>query len=321
MTTVAITGAGGYIAGQLISFLDSRKWCRKIIGTDIVVPKAKSDKLEFHPYDIRNPDLINFWQGQKIDTLVHLAFIVDPIHDENRMYDVNVNGTRNVLQICGKLKIPHIIVASSGTAYGAWPDNPPALKEDDPIRIFPPSFSYAHHKGLVEQDLAMYIQDHPETIFNIVRPCVVYGPHTDNYLSRYLKKMPMIFLADSLDPDLQFVHEADVAALFSLLIEKKIPGAFNVAGDGVIKISEIAAMIGKRTQIIPKKLYTILIRLLWRLHVKSVEAPAGSIDYTSYPWVLDTTRAKDELGWQPRYDSRQTLQIMLETHGYRTRSI
>ena len=131
----------------------------------------------------------------------------------------------------------------------------------------------------------------------------------------------MIFLADGLEPDLQFVHEADVATLFSLLIEKKIPGAFNVSGDGVIKISEIAAMIGKRTQKIPKKLYALLIRLLWRLHVKSVEAPAGSIDYTAYPWVLDTTRAKNELGWQPRYDSRQTLQIMLRTHGYRTRSI
>ncbi len=321
MTNVAITGAGGYIAGQLISFLNNKKWCRSIIGTDIVTPKIKSDKLVFYPNDIRDPGLFDLWPGDKIDVLVHLAFIVDPIHDEKKMYDVNVNGTRNVLQVCDKFNIPHVIVASSGTAYGAWPDNPPALKEDDPIRTFPPSFNYAHHKGLVEQDFATYIKAHPETIFNIVRPCVVYGPRTDNYLSRYLKNMPVIFLADGLDPDLQFVHEADVAALFSLLIEKKIPGAFNVAGDGVIKTSEIAAMIGKKTLKIPKKLYALLVRILWHLHVKTVEAPAGCIDYTTHPWVLDTTRAKNELGWQPRYNSNQALQIMLKTHGYQPGSI
>ena len=118
------------------------------------------------------------------------------------------------------------------------PDNPKFLKEDDPIRIFPPKFSYAHHKGLIEQHSAEFIRQHPEVVFNIVRPCVVYGPHTDNYLSRFLKNLPVVFLADGRDPDLQFVHEEDLADLFSLLIEKKVPGAFNAAGDGVVKMWE-----------------------------------------------------------------------------------
>jgi UDP-glucose 4-epimerase len=248
--------------------------------------------------------------------MVQLAFIVDPIHDEKEMYDVNVNGTLNVLRICEALNVPHIIVASSGTAYGAWPDNPTALKEDDPIRIFPPKFSYAHHKGLIEQHCAEFIKRHPDIIFNIVRPCVVYGPHTDNYLSRFLKNMPLVFLADGCDPDLQFVHEEDLAELFSLIIEKKVTGAFNAAGDGVAKISEAAAMIGKITRKIPMRLYSALIWLLWHLHVKIVEAPAGIVDYTSYSWVMDTTRAKDKLGWKPRYTSKETLRIMLETHDY-----
>ena len=316
MSTVAITGAGGYIARQLILSLENQKWCRRILGTDIVEPEVQAGKLEFRNHDIRDPLLFDLWKDQRIDTMVHLAFIVDPIHDVKKMYDVNVNGTRNVLRICEELNIPHIIVASSGTAYGAWPDNPQSLKEDDPIRIFPPKFSYAHHKGLVEQHCADYMAKYPEIIFNIVRPCVVYGPNTDNYLARFLKNLPVVFLADGRDPDLQFVHEDDVAELFSLLIEKKVPGAFNVAGDGVVKISEAGVMIGKRTQKIPRRLYSTLIWLLWHLRIKIVEAPAGIVDYSSYSWVLDTTRAKNKLGWKPRYTSRETLRIMLETHDY-----
>ncbi len=232
MSTVAITGAGGYIARQLILSLENQEWCRKILGTDIVEPGVQAAKFEFRNYDIRDPLLLDFWKDQGVDTLVHLAFIVDPIHDEKKMYDVNVNGTLNVLRICEELNIGHIIVASSGTAYGAWPDNPESLKEDDPIRIFPPKFSYAHHKGLIEQHCAGFIKQHPDVVFNLVRPCVVYGPPY---------------------------------------------GQLSIA---VFKES------------------------------------ARMVDFTSYPWVLDTTRAKTKLGWKPRYTSMETLRIMLETHDY-----
>ena len=150
----------------------------------------------------------------------------------------------------------------------------------------------------------------------MVRPCIVYGPNTDNFLSRFLKNLPVLFLADGCDPDLQFVHEEDVADFFLLLIERKVPGAFNVAGDGVVKFSDVGAKIGKRTQKISKRLYSAIIWLLWHLRVKLVEAPAGIIDYTSYSWTLDTARAKNKLGWQPRYTSMEALQIMLETHDY-----
>ena len=145
------------------------------------------------------------------------------------------------------------------------------MKEDDPIRIFPPKFSYAHHKGLVEQQCAEFIKQHPDIIFNIVRPCVVYGPNTDNYLSRYLKNLPVVFLPDSRDPGLQFVHEDDVARLFALLIKKRISGAFNVAGDGTVKMSEVGAMVGKKALYIPGGLYRAIVWLLWRLRIKIVE--------------------------------------------------
>jgi len=316
MSIVAITGAGGYIGQQLIAYLEKAPWCERIIGTDIVVPGTQADKLLFEKQDIRDPKLAVLWQDHKVDTVVHLAFVLNPIHDEQKMFDINVNGCLNVLQACAALNIQHIIVASSGSAYGAWPDNPPALKESDPIRLFPPTFSYAHHKGIIEGHCQAYSKSHPNTVLNVVRPCIVYGPHADNFLTRFLDNLPVLILADGCDPDMQFVHEADVAEFFTLLIEKKTPGLFNVAGDGLVKLSEVAAMSGKRTLKIPKRLYKGIVGLLWRLRLNIVETPAGIVDYMAYPWVLDIDRAKQELGWQPTYTSRETLRIMLETHGY-----
>ena len=193
MRAVGITGAGGYIGQRLIAYLEEQDWCTRILATDIQAPTVESSKLTFLKKDIREPSLLDFWRDQDVTTVVHLAFVVDPMHDEKLMYDINVNGTLNVLKICEELEVGHVIVASSGTAYGAWPDNPEVIREDDPIRVFPPKFSYAHHKGLVEGHCAEFIEKHPDVIFNIVRPCVVYGPNTDNYLSRLFGRMSFIY--------------------------------------------------------------------------------------------------------------------------------
>jgi len=316
VSLIAITGASGYIGQHLIAHLENQDWCTQILGTDIKEPDIASSKLTFLQRDIRDPFLVDAWKDRQIHTLVHLAFVLNPIHNEKEMFDVNVSGTLNILDICERLAVGHVIVASSATAYGAWPDNPEPITEDDPIRIFPPSFSYAHHKGIVEGHCRDFMARHPDVIFNIVRPCVVYGPNTDNYLSRYVEALPVLPLADGRDPHLQFVHEDDVAEFFALLIEKKIPGAFNLAGDGVIRYSEAAAMIGKQTIRVPHWLLYGMLWLLWHLRVPFVEAPPGIINFTSFPWVMDTTRAKTVLEWKPRYTSRETLRIMYETHGH-----
>ena len=316
MGTVAITGAGGYIGQRLIDHLEKNDSCSRILGTDIREPQIRSDKLTFLKKDIRDYSLFDFWKDQNVETMVHLAFIVDPIHDEKAMYEINVDGTRNLLRICEELKIPQVIVASSGTAYGAWPDNPVPLREEDPIRIFPATMSYAHHKGLNEMYFTDFMKRNPDVIFNIVRPSVVYGPNVDNYLSRFLKALPVVPLIDGLDPDMQLVHEDDVARLFTLLIEKKVQGAFNVAGKGAVSLSRLGAIVGKRTVKVPRWLMFPIASLLWRLKV-IMESPPGLIDYMAYPWVLDLTRARELLGFEPEYSTEETARIMFETHGYK----
>jgi len=314
MKRIAITGAGGYIGQALIKYLDEYDGCDAILGIDLKKPKRHSSRLTFIEKDIRDASLLNDIKNFKVDTLIHLAFVVNPMHNESEMFSINVDGTINILDICSHQGIGHIIVASSGTAYGAWPDNPVPLTENHPIRIFPASFSYAYHKGLNEKHFHSFKQKHPDVLFNIVRPCIVYGPNTDNYLYRYWKTFPFIPLIDGYDADFQFVHETDVASLFTLLIEKQIDGAFNVAGDGAIKVSEVAKMMGKPAFYFPKWMLKSIIWLGW--HARFIfEMPPGTVDFSTYPWILDTQKAKKLLGWQPQYSTRETIEIMYKSKG------
>ncbi|MBF0449850.1 MAG: NAD-dependent epimerase/dehydratase family protein [Candidatus Magnetomorum sp.] len=314
MKRIAITGAGGYIGQALMNYLDGYNGCDAMLGIDLKKPAFHSNRLTFIEKDIRDGSLLNDIKQFSADTMIHLAFVVTPMHDEEEMYSINVNGTLNILDICSRQGIRHIIVASSGTAYGAWPDNPIPLTEEHPIRIFPPSFNYANHKGLNEKHFHAFKQKHPDVLMNIVRPCIVFGPNTNNYLSRYWQSFPFTPLIDGHDPNFQFVHETDVAALFMLLLEKQVDGAFNVAGDGSMRVSDIARMIGKPAFYFPKWMLKSIIWLDWHAHFL-FEMPPGTVDYNTYPWVLDTQRAKKLLGWQPQYSTQKTIEIMFQEKG------
>jgi len=115
------------------------------------------------------------------------------------------------------------------------------------------------------------------------------------------------------DPEMQFVHEEDVADLFSLLIEKRVNGPFNLGGDGVMRFSEVATKAGKKSMYVPTWIMKIAMKILWKMHLL-VEAPPGIMNYIMFPWVVDTTRAKKELGWKPKYNTEETLKIMLENN-------
>ena len=100
MGIYAITGAGGYIGQRIIEYLDRDIHCTEILAIDLIPPSIKSTKTVFQRSDIRDKGLIDFLANYQIDCLVHLAFVVNPMHDEKKMYDINVNGTRNILSIC-----------------------------------------------------------------------------------------------------------------------------------------------------------------------------------------------------------------------------
>jgi len=313
MKTFFITGISGYFGTCICNELLKQDWCQEIYGIDIKKPDVENERVSFYNMDVNSKDLTAKLKELQPDVLIHLAFIVNPMHNEKRMTHINVNGTANVLKASEEAGIPQIMVASSGTAYGAWPDNPVPLKETDPIRTHP-TFRYANDKAAVEELCFHYMERNPHTVFSIIRPCVVYGKNVDNYLS-YLLTMPIVPRIKKYDTAQQFIHEDDVAGSILAILKNEGRGAFNLAPRDSLPMSEIVKRSGKPSISFPLVIARAGSRLLWLLRFPMLKFPPSFLDYICYPWLLDNMRMQDEIGYNFKYSSSETLDIMLKSRG------
>ncbi|MDO9111167.1 MAG: NAD-dependent epimerase/dehydratase family protein, partial [Desulfatirhabdiaceae bacterium] len=221
---ILVTGAAGYIGGRMVEVLFKRNWIKTVVGTDINQAKQKSSKYRFIKRDILEPmdDIIN---DHKIDTVIHSAYVLPPIHNKKQMEDINKGGTRNVLDACVKCKVKQILYTSSTTAYGFYPDNDSPLTEESPLRGND-DFTYAKNKKEIESLIQGFISENPDITVTIVRPCFVVGPGFKNPMAEHFKKKLVILPSKTLP--WQFVHEDDLINVMALLLEKRIGGEFNV---------------------------------------------------------------------------------------------
>src|ERR671928_48098 len=224
-----ITGGSGYIGSRLVELLARREDTEKIVIADVVPPKGGyRPKVEYEKVDVRDrPAVHAALQRANPDVLVHLAFILNPIHDEGFMYDVDVNGTHNVLEAAAEVGIGQVLVTTSGVAYGAFPDNPVPITEDWPVRGVA-RFSYARDK--TESDRMV----------------------------RLWSKAPVIVDTGNIESDAQFVHEDDVVEAISRLLLGRHAGQFNLAADGLMTRRECAELLDARVIKMPVWLYRAL---------------------------------------------------------------
>ena len=308
-----ITGGAGYIGSRLVDFLSRRDDTEKIVVCDVASPRSYVPKSEFERVDVRDRDGVRATlERARPDAVVHLAFILNPSHDEALMYDVDVNGTHNVLEAAAGAGTQQVLVTSSGVAYGAFPDNPVPLTEEHPVRGVA-AFSYARDKTESDRICQLWAAKYPERTMTIVRPCIVFGPNVNNYLVRLWTKQPFAADPGTLDNDIQFVHEDDVVEAITALLLGRHGGAFNVAGDGVMTSRECAEMIGSPIRRMRVRAYRGLARAMWNLRLS--EAPPGSVDFELYPWIVSNDKLKRETSWSPRHTTRETFEITMRAHG------
>lgn len=308
-----ITGGSGYIGSRLVERLSERPETEQIVVADVRKPARFRPKTSFRELDVRDAAGTRALLAEtRPDVLVHLAFLLNPIHDEHTMYDVDVNGAQNVLSAASEAGTEHVLVTSSAVAYGAFAENPVPLTEDDPVRGVP-GFSYARDKTEADRLCQLWALEHPDRVMTIVRPCQVFGPAVDNYLVRLWLKQPFRADLGGIDIPLQYVHEDDLVEALILLVDGRHSGAFNVAGDGEMRTSECAELIGMKTRRVPERLWRRFAGLMWKLRV--AEAPPGAIDFAVYPWVISNQKLKDATGWQPRYTSRETFELTMRSKG------
>ena len=143
---------------------------------DLRPPRAFTPKVAYEELDVRDRERARrLVAHERPDVLVHLAFVLNPIHDEHAMYEIDVGGTQNVLEAASAAGTEHVLVTSSTTAYGAFADNPVPLTEDHPVRGVP-DFEYARDKAESDRLCQLWGLEHPDRTMTIVRPCIVFGP-------------------------------------------------------------------------------------------------------------------------------------------------
>jgi UDP-glucose 4-epimerase len=308
-----ITGGSGYIGSRLTDLLVQHA-DNEVVNLDIRAPAVPRSRTRFVHMDIRDHGIAALIAQERPDALVHLAFVLNPIRDEHTMYDIDVNGTANVLDAAAAAGVPHLLVASSTTAYGAWPDNPVPIPEEHPVRGLP-GYEYARDKTEIDRLCQLWAAQHPESTMTIVRPTIVFGPNVDNYIVRFWENQPFVVLPDGHDADWQYVHEDDVVDAMSRLLSERRGGIFNLTADGTVKMSEAAAIAGKKVRKMPLKLYRRMASATWKLRLRNVEAPPGQIEFVLHPWIASNEKLKSELGWSPRYTSRETFEITMRAKG------
>jgi UDP-glucose 4-epimerase len=308
-----ITGGSGYIGSRLVELLSRRDDTETIVICDVRPPRVHRPRTEFVKLDVRDREAVRATlERSNADALVHLAFLLDPIHDESLMYDIDVNGTHNVLEAAAEAGTRQVLVTSSAVAYGAFPDNPEPLTEADPVRGVA-SYSYARDKTESDRLCQLWAERHPDRTMTIVRPCIVLGPNVDNSLVRLWTKAPAAWDFGALDNNVQFVHEDDVVEAISRLLDGRHSGAFNVAGDGLMTYRECAELIDLPIRKIPVKALRALARVSWKARL--AEAPPGQIEFGLYPWIVSNEKLKTTLGWGPEHDTRSTFEVAMRQHG------
>ena len=303
MEAVLVTGAAGYIAQKLIAALDECPGVRSIIGVDIRKPENAPQKLKFVSRDVREP-LDELLLLHKIDTVVHTAFILPPIHDEKLMEDINVNGTRNVLLSSLRVGVKQFLYTSSTTAYGFHPDNRCPLTEDSALRGND-DLVYSKTKKEVERIFGEHdlSSSYPDTVLTILRACFVVGPAFDNPLARYLRKK-FVLLPLRTEP-LQYVHEDDLIRAMILLLQKRRGGVYNVAGDGLITFDEMIRLLGNTKIPLPFSLMYFFNKIAWGMRLNSLsEFPSPTMNMLRYPWWADNDKLKKDLGFRYQYTTQ-----------------
>ncbi len=299
---ILITGAAGYIGHQLGNRLAKDYF---VFGTDI----NKRDGLTFplEVLDVRDNNLVLTLAEYRITHVIHLASILQASPDRQRDYDIDVNGTRNVLEACVAAKVKHITVTSSGAAYGYHPDNPAWIDEDDPLRGNP-EFAYSDHKRQVEELLEKYRNEHPELQQLIFRPGTVLGAETRNQITS-LFLAPRLLAIRGSDSPFVFIWDQDVIGAMEQGIREDKTGRYNMAGDGALTIQEIARKLDKPLLTLPASVVKAGLKV-----AKWLGKPVGpeQINFLRYRPVLSNRRLKEEFGYRLQKTSAETFEYFIE---------
>ena len=301
---VAVTGLKGFVSSHLVGRLLERSPALRVVGLDRRRPFRLDERVRFHRVDLSEPDagsqLADVLRQERVEALVHCAFRRAPTPDLGMDHEIETIGSLHVMNACAAAKLHRLVVASSTMLYGPRADNPNFLTEAHPLRGHPQAHC-VQNRVEVEELLAEWAARHPDTEVSVLRPCWMLAPGSTDPVARYFS-LPVVPTVLGYDPLMQFVHEDDVVDAFERALLGSFPGVTNVVGRGVLPLSTLLRLGGRRNLPLPS---TLLYRVASaRSQAQTGDPPAGFYDYLRYLWVADGRKGWESFG-DPVYSTQE----------------
>ena len=271
-------------------------------GIDVRPPK-NPEGFRFFPVDVRSPEVAKLLEENRVTTVAHLAWVFNPTHDPQMEYEVDVKGSRNILDCVQKTRTPYLLYLSSTTSYGPHADNPEIFDENYPRRGHH-GYLYSKYKAEVDHQMLEFIQQHPEQDLCVIRAPIVLGPNTSNVVTQ-MTGLPVLIGVRGFDPPMQFLHELDLQKFLMWALHRKPKGVYNLTGHGTIRYSEIMKHLKKPSLWIPASVLYPALGMLWKMRV--VPFPPSILDFIRYPWVASGEKFLQSYDFRPQYSSEEAF--------------
>jgi nucleoside-diphosphate-sugar epimerase len=314
---VVVVGASGNVGTSVLRSLSAEPAVESVLAVARRVPKLSFPKTEWRAADITRSPLGPLFQDA--DAVIHLAWLIQPGRDKRQLYEVNVEGSARVFRAAAAAGAPKLVYASSIGAYAPGPKDRP-VDESWPTTGIQSSF-YARHKAQVERVLDRFEDEHPGTRVVRLRPGLIFKREAASGIRRLFAGplLPNALVQRRLIPVVpdhprlvfQAVHSYDIGDAYRLaVVNEDAHGPFNVAADPVLDPDELARALGARKVRVPGALLRGGAALSYLLRLQPSEP--GWVDMALAVPVMDTTRARTDLGWRPERTSTEALLELLD---------
>jgi UDP-glucose 4-epimerase len=301
---VAIIGLSSFVGQRLAEGLLAASNGPRVVGIDVRRPLRLEGRVSYRRVDLTDPtadsDLSAILADERVDVVVHLAFRSEPTPDIEYDHELETIGSLHVMHACSAAKVKRLVLASTTMLYGPHPTNPNFLQEERGLAGHPDAHCV---KNRVEAEdlLAAWSPRHPDVEVSVLRHCWVMGPTYVDHVVRYFERsvVPVVL---GYDPLLQFIHEADLVRAFERATLESHPGVYNIVGRGVLPLSTLLAMAGKRRLPLPAGLLHRIANV--PSQGQTGDLPAGFFDYLRYLWIADGARGWREFG-EPVYTTKE----------------
>lgn len=312
---VVVTGASGNVGTSVLEALGREPQVKEIVGIARRVPEVAMPKVEWVGADVLEAPLASLFDGA--DAVVHLAWAIQPSRDEAVTERINVLGSKLVFDAVAAAEVPALVYASSVGAYSPGPKER-QVDESWPVEGIPTSF-YSRHKAAVEELLDSFEARAPQTRVVRLRPGLIFKAEAASEIRRlfagpflpgFLVRKQLVPLIPRV-PRLRFqaVHSRDVGEAYRQAVVRDVHGAFNLAAEPEIGVDELCELFGASSFPLPAGALRAAAAASWKLRLQP--SSPGWIDLALGVPMMDTSRAREELGWEPSVSSLEALEDLL----------